>query len=165
MKRLASEIMCWRHATCFRLWDSNIQNMFSICAFGAQTHFCIASDGAYSNDKLCAHLYGIRLAGVLFDHVHCALHSNQLIEVHLMATWPKLLSSLYSFTKFLRTSGYFLKLTGLLKQYVLEHLEVRRGYPTDDMELFAKEIFGYVMAHRKRFVKLQDRIRHHWQSA
>ena len=134
-----------------------------MCSWFADSKFETDSDGAYSNNKLTAHLYRIRLPGVLFDHVHCALHQNQLIEVHLMSTWPKLLSSLYSFTKFLRTSGYILKLTGLLKQYVLDNLELRRGRPTVEMDSFAKEMLSYIMAHRKRFVKLQDRIRHHWQ--
>ena len=74
------------------------------------------TDGAYANDKLCAHLFAESSLTTLWEHVHCSLHANQLIEVAVMSICPKLLSKLYSLAIFFRTSGYFTKMTRVLKR-------------------------------------------------
>jgi hypothetical protein len=69
------------------------------------------SDGAYANDKLTAHLLACSRPTTLWDHWHCSLHGNQLIEVApLAAVGNKLLSKLYSLTILLHTSGYHVKM-------------------------------------------------------
>ena len=121
------------------------------------------TDGAYANDKLAAHLYKLFGAGQnMFEHAHCALHANQLIEVALLAVFPKLLSRMYSLTKLFKTSGYFMKLVQSLEPYILETLQVRQGAPPDEMQVFLREMINYIRCHRNRFVRLQNRIRHHW---
>jgi len=72
------------------------------------------TDGAYANDKLCAHLFAESSPATLWEHVHCSLHANHLIEVAIMAVNPQLLSKLYSLTIFFRTNGYYAKMTRLL---------------------------------------------------
>ena len=121
------------------------------------------TDGAYANDKLAAHLHSLFGAGKnMFEHEHCALHANQLIEVALLAVFPKLLSRMYSLTKLFKTSGYFMKLVQSLEPYILQTLQVRQGAPPDEMRVFLQEMIDYIRCHRNRFVRLQNRIKHHW---
>ena len=87
---------------------------------------------------------------------------NQLIEAALLAILPKLLSRMYSPTKFLHTSGYFMKLVQLLGPHILEMLQVRRGAPPADMVVFVRKMVDDISCHRSNLTKLQDRIRDHW---
>ena len=75
------------------------------------------SDGAFANDKLTAHLYAASHPTSLWEHLHCTLHGNQLIEVALMPAIgkPGLLSRLYSLTIMLHTAGSFQKMVRSLR--------------------------------------------------
>ncbi|CAK0896530.1 unnamed protein product [Prorocentrum cordatum] len=129
------------------------------------------TDGAHANDKLAAFLLSCNsLPNFLWEHLHCALHANQLVEASILTSLgTKILSRMYSLSLFLHTSGYFLRLVRMLKPMITDAIHIRteeeHGRPTEQMVQYGNELRNYVMCRRNRFVRLQARIRHHWLRA
>ena len=83
-------------------------------------------DGAYSNDRLIAHLIQLNKRAEhkhVIAHVRCQNHQSQLINVALLSTiGHDILSRLYGMCVFIRNLGYWLRLRQAVLSWIDEHL-------------------------------------------
>lgn len=121
------------------------------------------TDGAYANDRVEAHLLSKdRPAHVYHDHFRCRLHQQQLVETGLLAVaGANVLSRLYSLSLLLRSGAYFVKLIGSLSHVVPKNLVIRdvavMGGPLPEAVAYQRELFSYMLVHRKRFQHSQEK--------
>ena len=92
-------------------------------------HRCciLESDGAYSNDRLVAHLIQrnkVEKFPQYILHVRCQNHQSQLINVALLAAaGHNILNRLYGLVVFVRNLGYWLRLRQCLHKWVDETMQ------------------------------------------
>ena len=95
----------------------------------------------------------------------CHLHGNKLVEVAVLAVVGfNMLSRLYSFAHFLRTSGYFLRLVVATRLLVRERIAILpvciHGSPPHDVVQHTVEVMTYLALHS--YSVSQASQRHHY---
>lgn len=105
-----------------------------------RTVYLWESDGAYSNERLVAHLFQkAKTDKVKSLHIHskCQNHQTQLLNVSLLAcVGNDLLSRLYGLTVFLRNLGYWLRVRQAFADWVSESLLFKQEAPSKDLTGF-----------------------------
>lgn len=92
----------------------------------------LESDGAYSNERLVAHLLQkdkLEPIRKFILHMKCQNHQTQLINVALLAAVGKnVLNRLYGMMVFLRNLGYWLRLRQALFEWMLTRVIVKQCF-------------------------------------
>ena len=99
------------------------------------------SDGAYSNERLMAHVFHKNKSEdfpYLNLHCKCMNHQTQLLKVSLLAcSGNDLLGRLYGMAQFLRNLGYWLRMRQAFAEWVSDSLIFKQ-------EIFSKDVAGHV---------------------
>ena len=135
-----------------------LNRLLDLLAGMCEHKVCIwESDGAYSNERLMAHvLHKNQSDEVQFLNIPCRCqnHATQLTNVSLLScVGQNLLNRLYGMTVFLRNLGYWLRMRQSLLDWLSETLDFRQ-------EIFSPDLKGHVQ-HSAVLMELIDFI---WSS-
>ena len=145
-----------RHHPCYKAITDLSEHLAAACFHRIRI---FESDGAYSNDRLYAHLLQKNKRddlSYLMIHMRCQSHQTQLINMSLMScVGHNILNRLYGMTVYLRNLGYWMRIKQAVFSWVDSSLDFRpckldNSFDQQSCHPVLLELIAFLKANRRR---------------